>query len=174
MPLLKFSSKIQIINGNPYVRPPDHILLVIFQQADKDTSPIPIKGKLNGAPFVQTLVRYDNDWRLYVNIIMANAAEIPFSKSIAEIVGREVEIKVEFDPNPPTYEMVEFLKDALEANPTARKNWDKLIPSRQKEILRYFSWLKSDEAKERNIKKLLEALTGSEIRFMARTWKDGK
>lgn len=174
MALLHFSAKILIINGNPYVRPPDHILEAIFQQANKEVSPISIKGTMSGAHFTQTLVRYDNDWRLYVNIIMVKAAKIPFQKSITELVGQTANFKVEFDPSPPTFEMVDFLKEALTQNTLAQSNWDKLTPGRQKEVLRYFSWLKSDDAKERNLTNLLAVLTGKEMRFMARSWKDGK
>lgn len=174
MSQLSFSENIAIINGNPYVRPPDHVLQMIFKQAQKEMSPIPVRGTLNGAAFQQTLVRYENDWRLYINIIMAKAAHIPFTKSITEIVGKKVEIQLEYDPHPPTYEMVEFLQKALEENAIARKNWEQLIPSRQKEVLRYFSRLQSDDAKNRNLQQLLEALSGKEVRFMARTWKNGK
>jgi len=49
MSTLKFLEKISIINGNPYVRPPDDVLLTVFKQAEEKTSPIPIKIKINGA-----------------------------------------------------------------------------------------------------------------------------
>src|SRR5690349_16021093 len=52
----------------------------------------------------------------------------------------------------------------------AKKAWDALIPSRQKEILRYFSWLKSAEARTRNIERALHVLSGKKGRFMARSW----
>lgn len=174
MPALKFLERISIINGNPYVRPPDDVLQTVFKQAGRKTSPIPIKGKINGAKFQQSLVRYQGDWRLYVNIIMARAAKIKFSKSISEIVGKVATFEVEFNPKPPVYKMVTFLQNALDKNPIAKDNWEKLPPNRQKEILRYFSWLKSDEAKERNLKKVIEVLTGKEGRFMARSWKNGR
>lgn len=174
MPILKFTEKISIINGNPYVRPPERILQEIFKQAEKNTSPITIKGRINGAEFQQSLVKYQGDWRLYVNIIMAKAAKISFSKSISEIVGRSAIFEIEFNPKPQVYKMTPFLRKSLEDNPVARENWENLTPSRKKEILRYFSWLKSDEAKERNLKKIMEVLTGKEARFMARSWKNGK
>lgn len=171
---LRFTSVIEIINGNPYVRPPDKILDGIFKQAKKISSPISIIGKINGAAFTQSLVRYKGDWRLYINIVMAKAAKIKFAKSISEIVGRTVTLEIEFNPNPIVYKMVSFLKNALDKNLTAKTNWEKLIPSRQKEILRYFSWLKSKEAKRRNLEKVINVLSGNEDRFMAHTWKDGK
>ncbi len=169
-----FCEKVHIINGNPYVRPPDSVIESIFKQAGKETSPIPIRGKINGATFQQSLVKYEGDWRLYINIIMAKAGKVDFLKSITEIVGKEVTIDVEFDPKPPVFKMVDFLQKALDKNTAAKKSWENLTPGRQKEILRYFSWLKSDQAKERNLKKAIEVLTGTEGRFMARTWKDGK
>lgn len=172
--MLRFSEKISIIGGNPYVRPPDNILNGIFKQAKKTTSSIPIRGKINGSTFQQSLVRYKGDWRLYVNIIMAKAGKLNFSKSISEIVGLEASFEIEFDPKPPVYEMVSFLDDALDNNPIAKDNWEKLPLNRQKEILRYFSWLKSDAARERNLSKVIRVLTGNEERFMARDWKDGK
>lgn len=172
--MFNFSDKIKIIIGNPYVSPPNKVLDGIFKQSGKITSPIPVQGKIDGTAFKQTLVRYQGEWRLYVNIIMAKAAGIKFSKSISEIVGTNVKIQLEFDPSPPVYPMVDFFQKELDKNPTAQANWEKLAPSRQKEILRYFSWLKSDEAKERNLKKAISALTNNTERFMARTWKNGK
>lgn len=174
MATFAFSQKISIINGNPYVRPPDNILKSIFIQANKKTSPIPIKGKINDALFEQTLVRYEGDWRLYVNIIMAKGASIPFSKSITEIVGTVVKLEIEFNAKPIIYKMVPILKTALDTNPIAKSNWKALIPSRQKEILRYFSGLQSPEAKQRNLEKAMDVISGKEGRFMARSWKNGK
>ena len=105
---------------------------------------------------------------------MAKAAGITFSKSISEIVGDFADFEIEFNPTPQTYPMIPFFQKALDSNPVAKENWEKLQPSRQKEILRYFSWLKSDESKERNLSKALKVLSGVPGRFMARSWKDGK
>ncbi len=171
---LTFSRQISIINGNPYVRPPDEVLEGIFAQAGKSTSPISVKGNINGSMFEQSLVKYAGDWRLYINITMAKAAAIPFAKSISEIVGTEVTFEITFNPNPRKYQMIPFLKNAIDKNPLAKSNWEKLILSRKKEILRYFSTLKSEEAKARNLVKVLDALTKKDVRFMARSWKNGR
>lgn len=172
--LSKFTSNISIINGNPYVTPPDSVLEIIFEESGKSKGPIPIRGKINGAKFQQTLVRYQVDWRLYVNIIMCKAAGIKFTKSISEIVGTTAAFEIEFDPSPPKFEMLPFFEKALNENPKAKENWEKLIPSRKKEILRYLSWLTSEEAKDRNVAKAISALNGNEERFMARSWRGGK
>lgn len=55
-------------------------------------------------------------------------------------------------------------------NAKAAKAWDALIASRKKEILRYFSWLKSPEARGRNVTRALGVLAGKKGRFMARSW----
>lgn len=88
-------------------------------------------------------------------------------------VGDRVEVTVSFDEkyrNGPMHPMPDWFKKPLEADPTAKAAWDALIPSRQKEILRYFSWLKSDEARQRNLQKVLHVLSGHKGRFMARDW----
>src|SRR5712691_9413040 len=53
------------------------------------------------------------------------------------------------------------------------ENWEALIPSRKKEILRYFLWLKTPEAHAHNLEKTLHVLSGRKGRFMARAWERG-
>ena len=91
-------------------------------------------------------------------------------------VGDLVSIEVEFDTayrNGPMHPMPTWFRGPLAGNPKAAKAWDALIPSRRKEILRYFSWLKSPEARERNVARALHVLSGHKGRFMARSWNKG-
>lgn len=157
-----FSTTISIINGNPYVRPPDEVLAIIFKQAGKEKTPIPVRGKLNGAEFQQSLVRYSGDFRLYINSSMAKKAGIKYTGSITAIVGRKVKIEIEFDPKPPTYPMIWQFKKALEKDKKAEKAYEALAPGRKKEILRYFSFMKTEEALQRNILRVLQHLRGEE------------
>jgi len=62
----------------------------------------------------------------------------------------------------------------LNQNPKAKQAWNALTPSRKEEILRYFSWPVSDQARQRNVDRAIHVLSGEKNRFMARTWKDGK
>jgi uncharacterized protein YdeI (YjbR/CyaY-like superfamily) len=92
-------------------------------------------------------------------------------------VGDKVEVKIIFDEkykNGPQHPMPEWFSNSLKDHSVAQDNWDKLSPSRQKEILRYFSWLKSEEAIQRNLRQVIQVLSGAADRFMARDWKDGK
>lgn len=91
-------------------------------------------------------------------------------------VGDTVKVDVSFDADykqGPMHPMPEWFRLALERNPAADAHWGALTPSRQKEVLRYFSQLKSDEARRRNLDKVMHVLSGKPGRFMARSWSDG-
>jgi hypothetical protein len=88
-------------------------------------------------------------------------------------VGDRVRVEVGFDAkyrNGPQHPVPSWFKPVLQKNPRAAKNWEALIPSRKKEILRYFARLKSPDARERNLERALHVLSGKEGRFMGRAW----
>lgn len=92
-------------------------------------------------------------------------------------VGDRVTVELSFDRyyrGGPAHSLPGWFRAALRSNSQAKLAWDALIPSRRKEILRYFASLKSSDAKARNLRRAISALSGKEVRFMARTWKDGK
>lgn len=148
----RFSAEIYKIGINPVVDPPDDVLKAIFEQAAKDKGPIPVRGVLNGAPFVQTLVRYAGAWRLYING--------PMLKDSGLTVGDIAKVEIEFDPRPREAPMPPKLRAAFRKSATARKLFESLPPSRQKEILRYIGSLKSDESIERNVERVISQLLG--------------
>ena len=97
-------------------------------------------------------------------------------KASSTKVGDTVRVEISFDPkyrSGPMNPMPSWLREALDKSPAAKENWEKLIPSRKKEILRYLAALKSPEARARNLDKMIQVLTGEPARFMARSWKDG-
>jgi hypothetical protein len=154
-----FSSKVQIIGVNPFVLLPASVLKKLFLQAGKDKGPIPVKGKLNGNAFIQTLVKYSGKWRLYLNTPMRKTAGID--------TGEIANVEIEFDPEPRIIKMHTKLKDALSKNKEARKAFEKLPPYRQKEIVRYIGFLKNEESIERNVTKVIQHLLGKQ-RFAGR------
>ena len=90
-------------------------------------------------------------------------------------VGDTVTVELEFDDqykNGPMHSMPLWFSDALDKNRNAKRGWSRLIPSRQKEILRYFSWLKTTEAQVRNAQRAIHVLSGSKGRFMGRAWNE--
>ncbi|PWU23021.1 hypothetical protein C5B42_04410 [Candidatus Cerribacteria bacterium 'Amazon FNV 2010 28 9'] len=157
---MTFSTVIKILGSNPYVAPPTEVLHVIFQQAKKKTSPISVKGKLNGAPFQKSLVRYQGEWRLYINGQMAKNSKLPFKGSVVNVVGQKVVIELLFDQNPPMYEIVPALKAELDKNEQAKKAFEHLPRGRKKEICRYLGSLKSKDAVDRNVTRVIHHLLG--------------
>jgi uncharacterized protein YdeI (YjbR/CyaY-like superfamily) len=92
-------------------------------------------------------------------------------------LGDVVSIDLAFDEtyrNGPQHAVPGLLQAALDGDDTMAKNWAKLTPSRQKEILRYFAALKTQEAKDRNVERMVRILGGDAGRFMGRDWRDGE
>jgi hypothetical protein len=157
-----FTSKIYKIGVNPYVLLPKGILDKLFSDAGKSKGPIPVKGKLNGNSYLQTLVKYSGKWRLYLNG--------PMLKSAFLGVGDMANIEIEFDPELRTISMHPKLKLALTKNKKAATVFEQLPPYRKKEIVRYVSFLKTDASVIRNVDKIILHLLGKE-KFAGR---DGK
>jgi hypothetical protein len=170
MPPQHFRAKMRIRIGNPYV-------LISADRAKAIRSgwrkPMPVLVKINGKPTppwrINLMPIGDGRFYLYLHGDVRKAS--------ATKVGDTVDVDVRFDPkyrNGPMHPMPTWFQKPLDANPKARHGWDMLIPSRQKEILRYLSWLKSEEARERNVAKAIRVLSGAKERYMARSWSEGR
>ncbi len=149
-----FSAKIQIIGVNPYVLLPADLLKYIFQKAGTNKGAIPIKLKIGRENFIQNLVKYSGKWRLYLNT--------PMRKAAGKDVGDKIGLQIDFDGEPRTTPTHPKLKKAFEENNEARIAFDKLSPSRQKEILRYINFLKSEESIDKNVKRAISYLVGKQ------------
>jgi hypothetical protein len=157
--MMSFSAEICIIGVNPYVLVPQKVLDDIFAKAGKNKGAIPVKGSINGHNFIQTLVKYSGKWRLYINTSMRKSAGID--------VGDMAEILIEYDNQPRLFSMHEKLKKALDENQKAKEVFYRLNSSRQKEIIRYINFLKSEEAVDKNVKRAIDHLLGND-RFVGR------
>lgn len=154
-----FKAKIQIIGVNPFVSVPNEVLSYIFIQAQKDKGSIPIKGTINGSPYMQTLVRFRGDWRLYINMKML--------KNSPKRIGETVELSVEFDPIKRMIEPHPTFIKALKDNKEAEIIFNNLRPSLKLEIVRYISSLKTAESVDKNVPKAINFLLGKG-RFVGR------
>ena len=125
---------------------------IIFAEAGKSAGPIPVRGKLEGADFTQTLVKYRAAWRLYING--------PMLKASRSKVGDTVKIEIEFDPEPREVPFPKRLADAFNRDAIAKAAFGKLSPSRRKEILKYLVSLKTEASIERNVERVLNNLRG--------------
>jgi hypothetical protein len=135
--------------------------------------PMPVLVRINGKPDeprpINMMPVGDGSFRLYLDGQVRKASGTD--------VGDRVNVEVRFDAKykgGPAHPMPGWFRTALRKNPVAKKNWNALNPSRKKEVLRYFSFLKSAEARERNLARALRVLLGEPARFMARSWNDGR
>jgi len=169
MALLRFQSLIQIRDPNPYI-------LVTSAQGKAIKpgwrKPLPVLVRINSKPAVPWRINMmpvgDGSFYLYLH---GDVRKVSGTK-----VGDRVRVEVGFDAryrNGPQHRVPSLFKAALQRNPRAAKNWEALIPSRKKEILRYFARLTSTEARERNLERALHVLSGMKGRFMARAWNQG-
>jgi hypothetical protein len=167
---LHFTAKIEIRGINPYV-------LVTKDQAallkPGWRKPLPVLVQVEGKP--------DPPWRINMMPVGDGSFYLYLHGSVRESSGKQVgdtaTVDVAFDPeyrSGPAHPLPEWFGAALTENEAAAANWERLPPSRQKEVLRYFSAIKSPEAQERNLRRALEVLSGKSGRFMARSWKDGE
>jgi hypothetical protein len=165
---LRFRSVIKINNINPYV-------LVTAAQAARLKKnwrkPLPVRIRVNGQPQTPWRINMmpigDGSFYLYLHGNIRKASNTK--------VGDIVTVEVQFDDaykNGPMHPMPPWFKAALNQNPRVKQSWDALIPSRQKELLRYFANLKSPEAQARNLKRAIHALSGGQARFMGRSWNE--
>lgn len=166
MTRLRFRSVIEINGINPYV-------LVTAMHAARIRrgwrKPLPVRIRVNGKP--------DEPWR--VNLMPVGDGNFylylhgDVRKASGTDVGDVVTVELDFDSayrNGPMHPMPAGFRDALDRNRRAEQAWSALIPSLQKEILRYLSMLKTPEARERNIRRAIHVLSGGAGRFMGRSW----
>ncbi|MEL6944285.1 MAG: YdeI/OmpD-associated family protein, partial [Bacteroidota bacterium] len=150
----KFSATLKIIVDNPYVLLPIPILNAIFEEANQNKGPIPVQGTINGKAFQQTLLKYSGAWRLYINVKML--------KDSPRRIGEVIEVAIEYDPSDRTIKPHPKLVQALVENQEAKAVFDNLSPSKQKEIVRYISNLKTESSINRNVTRAINFLLGKE------------
>jgi hypothetical protein len=164
-----FAAVIKIRNDNPYI-------LVSAVRASgirpRWRKPIPVLVRLNG--------KQDRLWRTNMMPVGNGAFYLYLHGDIRKAsqthVGDRVRIEINFDAsyrNGPQHSMPIWFRQGLMASPRAKMNWQALTPSRKKEVLRYFSHLKSPAAQGRNLARALHVLSGTAGRFMGRKWADG-
>jgi hypothetical protein len=165
-----FRTRIKIREGNPYVD--------ISPSRARALKPgwrraLPVLVRVNGQPAVQP-------WRINLMPTGTGAFYLYLHGDVRRAsrtkVGDLVAVEVEFDAayrNGPMHPMPAWFRTPLSRNRKATSAWDALIPSRKKEVLRYFSWLKSPEARARNVARAIRVLSGHEGRFMGRAWRKG-
>lgn len=165
---LRFRSEIEIEGINPFVLVSARRVARIQKNWRK---PLPVRVRVNGKPEkgwrINLIPVGDGSFYLYLNGDVRKAAKAK--------VGDMVTVDLEFDDEykgGPANPIPSWFSQALAENRDAKRAWMDLVPSRQKEILRYFSWLKTPAAQVRNAQRAIHVLAGGKGRFMGRAWNE--
>jgi hypothetical protein len=163
---LQFRARIEIRGINPYVLVGTELAARLKPNWRK---PMPVRIQINSKPAdpwrINMMPVGDGSFFLYLHAQVRREA--------GSDVGDFVIVSIAFDDDyrgGPADPMPAWFARALNNNPSAQGGWDRLPPSRQKEILRYLAQLKSPEAQKRNVERTLHVLSGGKARFMARSW----
>ncbi|MES2650396.1 MAG: YdeI/OmpD-associated family protein [Bacteroidota bacterium] len=118
---------------------------------------IRIKGKINDFDFIQTLVPVKNSlYRLFVNFMMMKGGKT----ALGEIASFSIEQN--FTQVEKIYSMPKQLAEALDKHQVTDA-FNKLTPSRIKDILKYLSYVKTDETMKKNIEKVIIQLKNNVV-----------
>lgn len=143
----RFSARIYKLDINPCVDVPKRV-----SQAFGMRGYVPVKGTLNGRPIRATLVPTGGGrHRLFINGDMRKRTGVDTGDRIHLVVTRDAEPRI--------VSMPKAFALALDQNKPVKAAFERLPPSRQKEILVYLSWLKRPETLKRNIEKVIAQLT---------------
>ncbi|MBT2619146.1 YdeI/OmpD-associated family protein [Chryseobacterium sp. ISL-6] len=155
-----FTAQLEIIGINPFIFVPEEVLKIIFEASERNKSPIPVKGTVNGVEYKQNLMKYLGEWRLYINLIML--------KNSPKRIGEMLEVSIEYDSSDRSISIHPKLDQAIKEDPVTLRNFENLIPSRRLELIKYINNLKTEESIQRNIEKIIRHLKG-ETDFFGKT-----
>ncbi len=163
-----FTATINKRGINPYVLVSADVATQLKENWRK---PLPVLVQVNNKP--------EPPWRINMMPVGDGSFYLYLSGEVLKAsntqVGSVVDVKLQFDAQykpGPVDPMPIWFSEALAQNPLARQAWDELIPSLQKEIVRYMARLKSVEAQNRNTQLALHVLSGGKGRFLARSWNE--
>ena len=121
----------------------------ITAQLKPEKGYIRIKGQINDFDFIQTLVPVKNGpYRLFVNLMMMKGGKT----ALGEVASFNIEqnfMRIE-----KMYEMPKMLEKALNEHQVL-ENFNQLSASRIKDILKYLSYVKTEETIKKNIDKVI-------------------
>lgn len=162
----RFRAVIQINGINPYV-PVGARRAARIRKAWR--KPMPVRVRVNGKP--------DEPWRINLMPVGDGGFYLYLHGDVRKAsntkVGDVVTVELEFDneyKGGPAHPIPSWFSNALHRNRNAHRAWNELIPSRQKEILRYLSRLKTPGAQMQNVRRAVHVLAGGKARFLGRLW----
>ncbi|MGH2596701.1 MAG: YdeI/OmpD-associated family protein [Actinomycetota bacterium] len=112
-----------------------------------------VAGTLNGRPFRSNLAKMGGRMFLGVHKANVDALGLNFGDTVAVVVNLDAE---PLDNDVPTVILVE----ALRQDPVAAAAWDKLAPSRRREVVGSIRGAKKEETRARRVKRTIDELAG--------------
>lgn len=144
-----FKTKIYKVGINLCVKVP----LRITKTMEPAKGYIRIKGTIENHTFEQTLVPVKNsNYRLFVNGPMLKGSGMSLGKTATFVIEQD------FSTLPRRDSAMSPVFKKLLSRANVIKSFQALTPYRQKEILRYLYYLKTDNAKIRNMQKVIDQL----------------
>jgi hypothetical protein len=143
----EFLSEVKITGVNPYID-----LGTAQNKLITKKSFLPVIAKVNKHAFDANLVPLGKGkFRLYLHGIIRKKAKAG--------VGDLLTISLKEDTKPRIEKIPDRLLQELKNDQVMQNNWEKLAPSRQKEISRYLNHLKTIKSLQKNIAKVVRMLT---------------
>ena len=161
----KFTAEIIKIGINYCIIAPDKVVAALLRQANKRAGPVLVKGHVNRAELKTNLVRYAGEWRVYLNEIARNDAEVT--------AGDSANLSLRFDPIPRMPPLPDLFRQALAKNQEAKTAW-RLLPSEQRRLIVEEINSKASIARQKNavtatMQMLLERHARSKARVKQKT-----
>jgi hypothetical protein len=117
---------------------------------------IKVKGEVNGFPFTKSLVPVKGgDYRLFINMITLKGGNTDVGK-IAKI-----ELELDLDTDVQEHHIPPPLATQLRQN-GLKDAFDKLSQAMRRNILKYLSFIKTEETLQKNIRKVITQLEQGE------------
>lgn len=115
---------------------------------------VPVRGTINGFPFRSTIATYGDRFYLPVNRGVREGA--------GASAGETVAVELERDEAPRKVEIPDDLAEALKAAPDARKRFEGLSYTHQKEYVSWISEAKRDATRRNRVEKTISMLEAGE------------
>lgn len=148
----RFEAKIYKVGINPCVKVPRTITAKMLAVRGY----IRVKGTINRFTFYQTLMPVKSEgYRLFVNAPMLKGGKTETGKKAAFVIEQDATARAA------KVKMNKLFAKTLKEHKLLSA-FKKLVPSRQKEILKYLNNLKSEESLKRNVDRVIRGLKKTE------------
>ena len=112
-----------------------------------------VAGTLNGRPFRSNVMKMGEGMFLGVHKANIDALGMRFGETVAVVMTLDTQPRD--DDSPPA-----ILADALRQDPAAAAAWEKLAPSRRREVVVSIKGAKKEQTRHRRVRRAIDELAG--------------